>query len=362
MTRNLQSLIPLILWLLSVKPVAAQRPQILPSGVLDPSGKTGYVTNAEGGIDALDLSTGDVLWTSKEARRPVLVVGDQLYAQAPVKAKANALRVVVLDVTDKGKGVRESEPITFPEWVSVEERHAHSFTATWRLKKGKVILDWEARAWYGGGARPTPQMEAAARKHAAGRVVVDPESGSVESLPAQKRIDSIKPPKILEKLVVRWQGPVADRYAALVLEEDAGEQKFLLRWWNQAGEASGEPKELLRGQRLLVLATADSRYLCLREAAERPDERLTPEDRSKRSWFVFDPEAGERVGTAPYEAGTQALVVVPPRAYFLVTGPLKGPLTETFVQPRVLKAADLQSGKVLWERPVEGKRHVPPPP
>jgi hypothetical protein len=362
MTRNPPSLLPLVLlWLAPTSFAFAERPQILPGGVLDPSGKTGYVTNADGGIDALDLSTGDVRWSSREARRPVLVVGDRLYAWTMVSDKPHVLRIVTLDLTEKGKRVQESEPVTFPDWISLEEGHGHSFAEAWRLEKGKVILEWEARAWYSGGARPTPRKEAAARKQATGRVVFEPETGRVEMPPVENRAEAIKLPQALEKLVVRWQGLVGDRFAALVLEEEAGEQLFVLRWWDPAGQPIGDPKELLRGKRLLVLPTADSQYLCLRAATNRPEEKRTPVEQAPFAWSVIDPATAERIGTVPYEAGTQALVIVSPRAYYLVTGPLKGPLTGAFVQPRILKASDLKTGKVLWERPVEGKRHVAPP-
>ena len=41
---------------------ASQGPVFLPGGVADPAGKTGYVTNATGGIDAIDLEGGRLLW------------------------------------------------------------------------------------------------------------------------------------------------------------------------------------------------------------------------------------------------------------------------------------------------------------
>jgi hypothetical protein len=365
MSRRVRPLVSIVLLgLLAPRLVAAPVPpaQVLPGGIADAAGKTGYVTNETGGIDAIDLATGDLLWASKEGHRPVFVVGDRLYAEAPVQGRANALRLVALDLTAKGARVFESDPVHFPDWVSVEEAQAHSFTGAWRLVKGKMMLAWEARAWYGGGRKPSPEEEAAARKHAAGKIRIDLTTGQNEALPADKAEAPPKVPAALEKKTVRWQGVVGEPYAALVLEEDAGLQKLVLYSWDRATQKPAEPMELLQGKRLIVMPTMDGRFLCLRETNPRPDEKEGLEGRAKNAWFVFDPVTGARVAEAPNEPGAQGLVVLKPRAYYLVAGPLKGPVTANFVQTRALKAVDLSSGKVLWERPLEGKRFVPPPP
>jgi hypothetical protein len=40
---------------------------------------------------------------------------------------------------------------------------------------------------------------------------------------------------------------------------------------------------------------------------------------------------------------------------------MRGSLDRPNIQPRILKAIDLSSGKKLWERPVAGKLLTPPP-
>jgi hypothetical protein len=54
------------------------------------------------------------------------------------------------------------------------------------------------------------------------------------------------------------------------------------------------------------------------------------------------------------------MAVLGPRVVYLVAGPIPGPLDRPFVQPRTLKGLDLKSCKVLWERPIQGKRILPP--
>ena len=41
---------------------------------------------------------------------------------------------------------------------------------------------------------------------------------------------------------------------------------------------------------------------------------------------------------------------------------VRGPIDRPFVPPRLLQAIDLKTGKLIWERPVEGKQLLPPVP
>jgi hypothetical protein len=329
----------------------------LPCGLADPAGRTGYLANTSGGIDAVDLVTGDLLWHTAEAQRPLLVVGDRLYAQAGVKR--NRLRVLAFDVARKGEVVLESDPVVLPSWAVAGEAPGKSFTARWKLERDALVLRWEAHAWPA-TPRPTPQADAEARKQAAGLAHIDLVTGKVtqtdEARPAPPR-----PPKELEKLAVRWQGHVGGRYKALVLEEDAGQQRLVLCSWDLATGQAGALVELLRGKRLLAQPTVDDRFLCVRDAFPSPD--VSPEDARKRfGWSIHSVETGERVERAPFEPGTQAIALAGPRVYYLLAGPLKGPIDRPFVQPRSLVAVDLRSGKELWRRPVEGKPVTPPAP
>src|SRR5690242_2990887 len=114
MRRTTVSAGPPLLWLLLAVTVTGApnatrfvRPVSLPGGVAND--RTGFVTNATGGIDALDLETGKTLWTTKEASRPLVAFKEGLAAQANgPQDRPNSIRVVVLDLRD-GKRRRESE-------------------------------------------------------------------------------------------------------------------------------------------------------------------------------------------------------------------------------------------------------------
>ena len=52
--------------------------------------------------------------------------------------------------------------------------------------------------------------------------------------------------------------------------------------------------------------------------------------------------------------------LVGPRVFYLLSGPVRGPLHKSLLLPRSLRAVDVKTGKTLWERPVEGKS-IPTP-
>lgn len=147
-------------------------------GLTATGGEVGYFPAAKGGLEAIDLTTGKLLWTSEEASSPLAVDGSRLYARAIVKGKPNELRVVAL-TTKGGKLDLKSDPVELPDWVAIGSQHGRLFATGASPDKGGLLLSWEARGWYSGGIAPSPKMQADARKSASGSVRVDLETGKV---------------------------------------------------------------------------------------------------------------------------------------------------------------------------------------
>jgi hypothetical protein len=369
----------LLLWLLigtglthaapAPKEAPSQMSVFLPGGVADPAGRYGYVTNTPGGIDALDLETGKTEWASAEASKPLVVIGDRVVAQADVKGKYNSVRIIVLDAKT-GKRLLQSDPVTFPEWVSVVQTWGRSFGSDARIDKGDVLLRWEAHASYAGGAAPTPEIVRASKKDASGVAKISLETGRVEMLAPDKvpAVPEVKLPKELEKVtsLQYWTGSswenkpmvVGDRVVALAVEPAQPKQKLIWKAWDLETAKAYEPVVLLEGKSLWPQVTPDRRYVLVHQALVK--EQLPPGD---YAWWIFALETGKEVAKIPFTEGTHQVGVVGPRVYCLVNGQAKGrPGPGGFTQPRFLKAYDLKSGKPVWEHEVKGQVFTPPPP
>jgi hypothetical protein len=337
-----------------------------PGGVADPGKKVAYVVNKAGGIDAIELDKGDLLWETKDPARPIALSGKKLLTQVPVTDKGNAVRIVALDTAEKGKKISESDPITFPDWVSISGGYGRSFTSSGRVQDGDLLLNWEARAWYAGGARPTPEIEERARKNEKGIGRINLESGKVEMLPADKAPAEPKLPKEVEKVTSQqyWTGAdwqtkplVAGKIVAALEVKDLGGGKALLSLnrWDLSGKRY-ETATLLEGKSLWPQITADGRHLLVHQALVK--EQLPEGD---YAWWVFDLETGKQVAKLPYDSALMNPIVLGSRLYYVVSGPRKfapGPS----VQPQSVKAVDLKTGKVAWEHPIEGVKLLPPLP
>jgi hypothetical protein len=60
---------------------------LLPAGATDRSGKVGYFQNPKGGIDAIDLATGEVLWQTKTVCHPVALIDGRLIGWMPYRVE-----------------------------------------------------------------------------------------------------------------------------------------------------------------------------------------------------------------------------------------------------------------------------------
>jgi hypothetical protein len=347
----------------------------LPGGTADPAGRTGFVTGPDGHIDAINLKDGKLRWKTKVLCHPLIAYDGKLAAWVAGPGKANQILIRIFDATQDGKRVRESDPVIFPAWVSVGLTHGRTFSLTTEgIVKGKLVLHWDARAFYAGGAAPPPQVVAASRKHAAGTARVNLASGKVEMLSA-KEGDAGTGPKLppgREKVTSRqyWTGSnwetkllVAGKVLAALQQQKADGQKeklVLKRWDRKTGKAL-EPVALLEGQALWLQVQPGGNYVFVHQALVKT--ALPPGD---YAWWIFSLETGKQVGKVPFEAGTQSVAVIGSRAFFLVPGQIKArPGGRPFFgmeQPRALKAYALASGRLLWERPVEPIRRLPPPP
>jgi hypothetical protein len=341
------------------------QPVFFPRGVADPSGRTGYVANA-GGIDALDLLTGELLWSTDIASRPLLAFGNRLAAQRPVPDKAHALQIVVLDVAQKGRLLLTSALVVFPEWVSIPTATEESFTFKVYTEGSELVLDWQAHARYRGGAPPPPHILEQAARDAAGIARINLETGKVEMLPPRDGI-AARLPKALQHVTSlpyqvgsSWRTDpwvVDQKLAALGSEESEGRQVLSLKRWDLSTGQAHEPITLAQGKGLVSSVTPDGRYLFIHQ--ELPPGALPAED---RAWWIFSVETGQRLATLSCEPGTQEACVLGPRVYYLVEGPPHPVASGGSVLPRTLKARELASGKVLWERPLQARRVSKPPP
>jgi hypothetical protein len=315
---------------------------LLPRGmVTDPLGGTGFVPNA-GAIDAVDLQTGKVLWTTEAASRPLLVGGDQVVALAKVEGQKNTVRVVVLDASPKAKGklVRDSQPIEPSEWLISRVPEAG-------MDKGGLLLRWQATQFI-------PVRKGVARLAHKYLARVDLATGRVDRL-SEKDLPAAKLPKEIasitpdlysygegeggnKALIVGDKVAVVfdpfffgekylERIAKIFGEKGEAIAKTALRRWDLPSGKEFKPVTFRQSVGVRVHVSPDKRYVFA------PIRR-----KDMYHWRVFSLETGKPVGRIRTE-GISDMGVLGSRVY-MSWGDEEG--------RAFLIARDLKSGKTLW--------------
>jgi hypothetical protein len=159
-------------------------------GIISGDQKTVFLPAKDGGIEAVDLARGTVQWTNKDAAK-LAGASDKLVLAWVGDKKANEFRVVALDA-ETGKTVGKSDPIGLPDWAATAKTWGRTFRTAATTDGESVTVVWNAGAFYAGGARPTPEIEAAARKNESGTVKFNLKTGKVTVIDRKPKDDEFK--------------------------------------------------------------------------------------------------------------------------------------------------------------------------
>jgi len=134
------------------------------------------------------------------------------------------------------------------------------------------------------------------------------------------------------------------RLAALAMKEESAGQSLHLETWSPASsEIAAKPVELARGAGMAPTLSPDGEYVLV-----EPDEPEPGPRGPQRPWWIFDAATARRIATVPHEEGAREPCLVGSRLYYVVREPAQ-PSPGATVRT-VLRARDLSSGELLWER------------
>jgi hypothetical protein len=302
--------------LLAFAPIAAQEPTSTPGlhdgVVVDPASQTAFVMRPEGGIDALDLASGRVRWSSRAAERPLMMVDGLLVAQA---APGERREFVLVALAPAGGAERRRFTVDLPEGVQarVAAGPAQAFKLRTFVTGGAPIVAWtfESRPLRGvapGREAPTlgQQQASLARAAAAapeteGAVQVDVSAG--RAVPV-----SIDP-----------EQPAAARSQLAAVAGAAGSRRF---------------------------ASIDERHVLVSEPSLDAANWRTP-----YRWTISDP-AGASLGTFDSPVSMAPFIVLGTRLYYVAQPESQRAGAVMATAPLRLRALDVRAGTELWAVPV----------
>lgn len=327
------------------------QPVYLPRGVSDPIGQVGYISNGVNGIDAINLLNGELLWSTDIAYKPLIVFGETLAALRDANGGNNVLQVVFLDLSQRGALALTSEPVVLPDWVSIHEDNG-SLDLKAHLDRDDLVLSWECHTRYTGGAPPPTYIQAQEQKCARGQVRINLKSSeaktshSVEGNPIP--LEEPLPDQIDDSVTKVWA--IDDEVISLLSRLSDGKVAYYIKARDRLSEHSYDEIKLADGEALVASVTPDGYYVFIHQ--EVPPKAPSSDG---LSWSVFSAKTGSLVAELTYERGAQQPCLVGGVVYYLVEK------RSGSVVKYILKARELATNRIVWERVLQESQYAKPP-
>ncbi|MEM1206805.1 MAG: hypothetical protein AAGN66_26460 [Acidobacteriota bacterium] len=112
--------------------------------VVDVERSMAFLAAPDGGIEAVDLTAGAVVWTSKAADKPLAVTGDLLIAQAePTVAGSLEIAALPLNAPNR-RSMSASVPLPEGLWSRLDNGLSRTFQAWAQPADGELLVVWNA--------------------------------------------------------------------------------------------------------------------------------------------------------------------------------------------------------------------------
>jgi hypothetical protein len=216
--------------------------EMLPGVIVDPAAERLYLMNPQGGIDALELASGNLLWTAQAAGKPLAAFDDRLAAEADVTRGSRSLPIVLLS-TKHGGRVDSSIAVPMPAGVmppSINERLGAVSSVDARVEQDGLLVWWTVTSREVSGV-PRP---ASVQNHS-GAALINLQTNNVTSLAldqAEARLRSKLSsaiPRLSETEGLYFPPQPAGRFFVSVKlgPASAGQAAVMKRWSADSGES-----------------------------------------------------------------------------------------------------------------------------
>ncbi|WP_262694095.1 hypothetical protein [Kordiimonas aquimaris] len=324
-----------------------------PGVVIDFESGRAFLMAPEGGVTAVALSSGGMLWHSDEAEKPLLLTDGLLVSQADLPTSGNEVLVRMLRAGEDG-GV-ESEgrlPVSPSINTALDLTPESSFTLTASPLEHDAILNWEFRERHLRGLVSGPDEvlpgEDLPEVEQAGGLAMEEPAVSFDVAAAEPR-----------ELLVRGQARLSPRFGN-VSEMVEPSSEFTLPTVPQLSASMFDaalPADFETPENPNFFESADRAHLLYSSPLDDEGDSL-PTYR----WEIRSRETSELVGVLHMRVGF-APFVVRNNHLFVELQPFVQVMNEQIdEQPLQLCAYDINSGDQVWSQPLRDIYFVPAPP
>jgi len=306
----------LLLLLVALAAPAAATPGLaLRDGVVvDADRALAYVMQPTGGIAAIDLELGSVVWSNDQAARPLAVVNGLLLAQAEGQP-GKGLRLLTLDPEAGGKAGLAAE-VALPAGMHnvINDGLNGSLRVSAVPSKGGALIAWKA-------TQNAPQA-----------MIPGPQDGQTPGTAAATLPGKSRAARVLE--------------GVSQLDLGSGATHAVLA--KSAIQAPGSLRELLGADRLDGVAgrqflSVDGRHVLASSRLEKPKPLAT------YRWKLYERSSGQLLGGFVHSASAAPFMVIGKQVIFEARATLRAGEGAWQATPLELRAINLLSGTPIWK-------------
>jgi hypothetical protein len=117
--------------------------ELRPGVIIDAARRQGYFMSPDGGIDAVDLANGKLVWNTKDADKPLGIAGELLIGQAESSDAPNRMKVVALEAAIGQQVLTGTRELAANVKASVTETLNGEFVVRARSSEGDAVVSWQ---------------------------------------------------------------------------------------------------------------------------------------------------------------------------------------------------------------------------
>jgi outer membrane protein assembly factor BamB len=318
--------------------------ELRPGVVIAPAAGRLYMMNPQGGIDAIELATGNLLWTTKAAAKPLAVFDDRLAAQADLTHGSGSLPIVLLNA--KSGRAESTISIPTPDGVtpSVDDQMSSSSSVSARVEPDGLLVWWELKRT---DVSPLPHV---AHIHTdSGGALINLQNYQTTALASEQvearrraKMSAAMRPRLNKGEALYFAPQLVDGYFVSVKPGPAGAgQHAVLKRWS-AG--SGEPLpdvELGPGYIDSSASADESLLLVISKASTSGADYL---------WSFYAIASGERVAEVRLPQSGQSFFVSHSILIYEAAPANRKAGGSWVYEPLGLCALNLKTGTEIWRR------------
>jgi hypothetical protein len=329
-----------------------------PGVVVDPPAGRLYMMNPQGGIDAVEIGSGKLVWTTKDAAKPLTAYDDRVVAQAEQSRNSKGFPIDLLD-TQNGRRVGSTIVLPTPTGVMpfISNELGSSSTSDAWLKPDGLLIRWTVTSQpVSGITMPAPRPE----YKDSGAGLIDLKTYRVKALTTDQvsamlrsKESQASSPRLNPNEGLYFPPQRADGFFVSIGlgPASAGTPSLLKRWRAPDGEPLPDV-DLGPGYAAWSVSSDGTLFLITKSAGSTTSGAI------QYSWSIYVIASGEHVAEFRLPQAATAFFVWNSNVIYESSAYAERGLAGWRQHPLAIRTVNFTTGKEVWSRQLRETRYA----